>query len=112
MKIAIPVENDQLHHHFGHSPTFAVVDADPVAKTILSRSIHQAPPHEPGLLPNWLRDLDADVVIAGGMGERARQLCESNGMKVIVGAPQLSDQELATAYLNGTLTCGENQCDH
>ena len=32
------------------------------------------PPHEPGVLPGWLHHLGADVIIAGGMGQRAISL--------------------------------------
>jgi hypothetical protein len=28
------------------------------------------PPHEPGVLPTWLHELGADVIIAGGMRQR------------------------------------------
>jgi hypothetical protein len=32
------------------------------------------PPHEPGVLPSWLHELGADVIIAGGMGQCASSL--------------------------------------
>jgi predicted Fe-Mo cluster-binding NifX family protein len=74
--------------------------------------MHQAPPHEPGLLPRWLHERGADVIIAGGMGQRAQQLFAQSGMTVVVGAPAETPEQLASAYLSGTLQAGENICDH
>ena len=112
MKIAIPVAEGRLSAHFGHCDEFAIFDADQQGKEIVSKSMHQAPPHEPGLLPRWLHDLGAEVIIAGGMGQRAQQLFTQNGITVVVGAPVESPEQLASAYLNGTLQAGENICDH
>jgi len=38
------------------------------------------PPHEPGVLPDWLHHLGADVIIAGGMGQRAISLFGEKGI--------------------------------
>ena len=112
MKIAIPIANGQLSAHFGHCDEFALLEADQQGKKIIGKSVHQAPPHEPGLLPRWLHELGADVIIAGGMGQRAQQLFAQNGITVVVGAPADAPEQLATAYLSGTLQAGENICDH
>jgi len=70
------------------------------------------PPHEPGVLPRWLHEQGATHIIAGGMGRRAQDLFAQNGIRVIVGAPAGAPEELAAAYLAGTLVAGENVCDH
>jgi NifU-like protein involved in Fe-S cluster formation/predicted Fe-Mo cluster-binding NifX family protein len=112
MKIAIPVANGHLSAHFGHCEAFAILESDQDGKAIASKSMHQAPPHEPGLLPRWLHELGANVIIAGGMGQRAQQLFAENGITVVVGAPAETPEKLASAYLGGTLQAGENICDH
>ena len=112
MRIAIPVANGQLCMHFGHCEQFALVDVDEGAKTILKTDFVTPPPHEPGLLPRWLHERGANVIIAGGMGQRAQGLFAQNGIKVLVGAPGGSPEEMALAYLNKTLQVGENACDH
>ncbi|MCK5555338.1 MAG: ATPase, partial [Alphaproteobacteria bacterium] len=38
MKIAIPVSEGKLFTHFGHCPTFALIDADKEKKRIISRT--------------------------------------------------------------------------
>lgn len=112
MKIAIPTSNELLSPHFGHCEEFTIVDVDTGGGKMLSKEKVAAPAHEPGLLPRWLHEMGADLIIAGGMGGRAQELFAQNGMDVIVGAPALSPDEIVTAYLNGTLQPGSNACDH
>ncbi len=112
MRIAIPVAQGRLSAHFGHSEQFAILEADEQGNDILKKSVHEAPPHKPGLLPRWLHELGADVIIAGGMGQRAQQLFAQNGITVVVGAPADTPEQLVSAYIGGTLDAGENVCDH
>jgi len=112
MKIAIPVADGKLCMHFGHCEQFALIDVDEKTKTVTGRQFLTPPPHEPGLLPKWLHELGANVIIAGGMGQRAQSLFAENGIKVVVGAPSVSSDKLVGAYLEGTLVSGTNVCDH
>ena len=88
MKIAIPLANGKLTMHFGHCERFALVDVDPAQKKILKREDIVPPPHEPGLLPPWLAERGATLIIAGGMGQHAQGLFTEQGIKVLVGAPR------------------------
>jgi len=112
MRIAIPTAGGRLCMHFGHCEQFALVDVDETSKTITGSTYLTPPAHEPGVLPRWLGEQGADVVIAGGMGRRAQILFSQNGIDVIVGAPAEEPETIAAAYLNGTLEAGENVCDH
>ena len=112
MKIAIPLAAGQLSMHFGHCEEFALVEVDQQSKQILNTTMVQPPAHAPGVLPAWLHEQGANVIIAGGMGSRAQQLFAQNDITVVVGAASGTAQELASAYLEGTLQAGENICDH
>jgi ATP-binding protein involved in chromosome partitioning len=112
MRIAIPVNEGKLCPHFGHCETFAVIDVDDNSKQITNREDLTPPPHEPGVLPKWLGGVGVNVVIAGGMGQRAQQLFDQNGIKVVIGASSGTPEELVSAYLQETLKTGENICDH
>ncbi len=112
MRIAVPVEDGKLSVHFGHCESFALIDTDPGARTILGREDLPAPPHEPGKLPLWLAEHGAKVVIAGGMGGRALELFAQHGITVVVGAPSSAPEHLAAEYLAGTLQSTANACDH
>jgi predicted Fe-Mo cluster-binding NifX family protein len=112
MRIAIPLAQGRLSMHFGHCEFVALVDVDPVQKTILKREDIDAPPHEPGLLPRWLAERGANVIIAGGMGHRARTLFAEKGVQVVVGAPADTPERIVGDFLAGTLPVGPNVCDH
>jgi predicted Fe-Mo cluster-binding NifX family protein len=98
--------------HFGHCQQFALVDVDESNDNATQMELVTPPPHEPGLLPRWLHAKGVDVIIAGGMGQRAQQLFGQNGIKVLVGAPAESPEQLVSAYLAGSLQSGANACDH
>ena len=112
MKIAIPTANGLLAMHFGHCETFTILSADTENKTINAEESASAPPHEPGVLPRWLADQGVDLVIAGGMGNRAQELFRAQDIGVIIGAPAQKPAELVQAYLMGELKPGTNLCDH
>lgn len=112
MRIAIPLAEGRLALHFGHCQSFALVDVDTSTGVIVSRNDVPAPVHQPGLLPPWLAEKGATVIIAGGMGQRARDLFTGHGIKVVVGAPAETPETLVSSFLQGTLNLGENACDH
>jgi len=111
MRIAIPLANGRLAMHFGHCEQFALVEIDE-ENNVVGKTLLTPPAHEPGVLPRWLREQGATVIIAGGMGQRAQQLFAQNGIAVVVGAPAGEPEQLVSAYLGGTLEAGTNICDH
>ena len=109
-KIAIPTSEGILDAHFGHCKQFAMVDVD---KTEIKEiRFLDAPPHQPGLLPSWLAERGATDIIAGGMGQRAKQLFNQHGVNVFAGAPKLSPEELVNGFLKDTLSYHANNCNH
>ena len=112
MRIAIPLAGGRLSLHFGHCEEFALIDVDLEKKEITATQTLPAPEHQPGLLPRWLHERQATVIIASGMGGRAQGLFAQNGIQVVIGAPSEEPEAIAEAYLNGSLETGENICDH
>ncbi|MBN1282569.1 MAG: NifB/NifX family molybdenum-iron cluster-binding protein [Proteobacteria bacterium] len=112
MKIAVPIAEGKLSMHFGHCESFALLDVDAAAKRIVGRQDLNSPPHQPGLLPPWLAEKGANVIIAGGMGQRAQALFAQQGIEVVVGATCDTPERLVGEYLTGTLKSGQNLCDH
>ncbi|MFP4521190.1 MAG: iron-sulfur cluster carrier protein MrpORP [Fibrobacterota bacterium] len=110
-KIAIPSNNGELSMHFGHCTEFLFFNTED--KKIISSDSDTPPEHEPGLLPKWLSETHGvNTVIAGGMGQRAKGLFESKGIKVITGAPGGKPEEIVRFFLAGSLQTGANVCDH
>jgi len=114
MKIVLPIANDQLCMHFGHCERFDIFDVNPETGEIISKEMFNPPPHTPGLYPRLLNGKGADVIIAGGMGARAQELFNQNGIKVITGASPESGtpEDIVRLYLSDALQTGANICDH
>lgn len=110
VKFAIPLADGKLCAHFGHCQQFAIIETQNGKITKVTKET--PPPHEPGVLPKWLHELGATVVIAGGMGMRAQQLFTQSGITVVTGAPADAPESLVQQYTAGTLSSGPNQCDH
>jgi predicted Fe-Mo cluster-binding NifX family protein len=112
LRIAIPVADGALATHMGHCEQFALFDVAADRKTIEGHEMVKPPPHQPGILPKWLHDQHANLVIARGMGARAQDLFAQQGVDVVVGAEVGDPEQVVRAYLDGTLVTGGNVCDH
>lgn len=109
-KVAVPLADGHLTNHFGHCEQFAVVNVQ--NGNITGKEIVTPPPHEPGLLPRWLGEMGVNLILTGGMGQRALELCSERNIHVVTGAPNLEPEELIRKYLAGELTTDANDCDH
>ena len=109
-KFAVPMAEGKLTPHFGHCQEFAIIEVE--GNEIIRKEVRVPPPHEPGVLPKWLHELGAQVIIAGGMGQRAIGFFAQYGIDVITGAPSLEPEFLVKSYLENTLEIGDNVCDH
>lgn len=112
MRIAIPLAGGRISQHFGHSEQFLFVDADIQQRTVLAKSIENAPEHVPGLLPKWLVEHGVDTVIAVGLGARARDLLSSSSVKVLTGVTTTEPEALISDFLHDRLQTGANECHH
>jgi len=109
-RIALPVTNELLSAHFGHPEYFYIYEIND--KGIEKEEMLSPPVHTPGAFPKWLAEMNVTDIIAGGMGPRAVDLFNANGINVYLGAAIKKPQELVIEFLNGTLQCNENLCDH
>ena len=112
MKIAVPAANGQICMHFGHCQEFYILTIDSSNNIELVEK-KVPPPHEPGVLPRWLAEQKANIILAGGMGQRAQSLFTENNIQVVTGVqPGLTPEEVVKSYLADKLVTGENACDH
>jgi predicted Fe-Mo cluster-binding NifX family protein len=112
MKYAVPVAGGRMSAHFGHCESFAFFDVEEQSRKITNKESIPSPEHQPGLLPVWLAEKGANVVIAGGMGPRAVDLLEQSGIQVVIGAMEDDPEQAVLSHLNGALNTGDNVCDH
>lgn len=93
----------KIFDHFGHTPYFTIVD---INNDLVKRTLIVGNPfvehHQPGEVPSFLAEKDVKLIIAGGMGEKAKQLFKSKGIDVITGASG-SVGDAIEEYLKGKL---------
>ncbi len=107
MKIAIASEGKYVSRHFGHCEGFTIYEVG--EDKSLNKIVTPNPGHRPGYLPVFLKELDTNIIIAGGMGETAQKLFNENGIEVVVGAQGLCDDALQK-YISGELKSTGSIC--
>lgn len=110
MKFAIPTHNRELTAHFGHCENFAILTTED--GKIISEEYIDPPVHQPGVYPKFLADNGVNVIIAGGMGQKAQDLFAQNSIEVYMGVKTGNAADLVKDYLSSNLKTGENLCDH
>ena len=109
MRIAISLEtNNDLEsvvaHHFGRCPFFAFIDVD--GQEVKSVQVVDNPfynGHQPGQVPLFIKEHQADVMLSGGMGGRAIQFFQQFGIQTATGATGTARTALEN-YLGGELS--------
>ncbi|MBW2056492.1 MAG: NifB/NifX family molybdenum-iron cluster-binding protein [Deltaproteobacteria bacterium] len=115
-RIALACENDaglesEVSAHFGRCPYYAIVaveDSDICETEVVENPYFQA--HQPGVVPEFIRSRNVDVMIAGGMGPRAIDLFNQFGIEVATGV-QGKVKNVVAAYLGGRIS-GVFPCEH
>lgn len=101
----------EVSAHFGRCPYYTLVRVE--GSEIKGVEVAGNPnfqSHVPGAMPAFIRDLGADVILAGGMGPRAVQLFQSYGIEAATGAVGRVGAVL-DAYLDGRIR-GTAPCNH
>ena len=110
MRIAVTYENGKIFQHFGHTEQFKVYDIEE-GKVIASEVVSTNGSGH-GALAGVLSELNADVLICGGIGGGAQMALAEAGIKLFGGVSGDADKAVE-AYLAGTLAYNPNvQCSH
>ena len=91
----------EVSGHFGRCPFFLLAESE--GRTATVSQVVPNPhvgTHQPGAVPGFVRDLGADVIIAGGMGPRAIEMFHGFGIDVATGVTGSVAMVLG-AYLRG-----------
>ncbi|MEA3253728.1 MAG: NifB/NifX family molybdenum-iron cluster-binding protein [Chloroflexota bacterium] len=112
MRYAVPVTDGKMAEHFGHCSHFAFFDVEQAAMAIVGKEVVPSPGHQPGLLPAWLAEEGASVVIASGMGSRAQSIFVDNHIEVVINALEEDPEKAVLDYIKGKLSTGDDICDH
>jgi predicted Fe-Mo cluster-binding NifX family protein len=105
----------EVSGHFGRCPFFLLAEADGRRATVsevVPNPYSRA--HQPGAVPHFIRDLGADVIIAGGMGPGAIEMFHGFGIDVATGVTGTVSTVLG-AYLRGehrgVVPCAHDHAD-
>jgi len=113
MRIAFASEENKglssmLAHHFGRCPYYVFIDVD--NKKIKNVETKENPffnKHESRVVPKFIADEKANVIIAGGMGPMAIEWFEKLKVKPITTAPR-EIKSVLDDYLSGRISKAES----
>jgi len=108
--------NSRVSGHFGHCPYFTLAEIeDNRIKSVKAIDNPYAQQHIPGQIPEFIHGQGVNVMLSGGMGQRAVMFFEQYGIEVATGATGTVEQTLQ-AYLAGQLhgaePCAGHHHDH
>ena len=119
MRIAVPTRDGRVDDHFGHCDHYTIFTVE--NNKVISRENYPSPQGcgcKSGIAP-ILKQMGVAVMLAGSMGEGAKNVLGANDIKVVRGCSGNVD-ELVANYLAGGISdsgegChahgdGEHQC--
>ncbi len=115
-RIALATEDNQgltgqISQHFGRCPYYLIVEVEEL-EIVKTENVNNPyyNSHAPGMVPQFINEQGADVMIAGGMGPRAIDMFTSLGIEAVSGATG-NVGNILQAYLRGDIT-GVEACGH
>ena len=112
MKIAIPTRNNVVDDHFGHCEYYTIFTIDE-NKNIIAKDRHESP-EGCGCKSNIAPVLASEgisLMLAGNMGEGAKNVLANNNIQVIRGCSG-PVEEVIQSWLKGELKDNGELCDH
>ena len=110
LRVEFPTNDEvTVEEHFGHCEKFVVFSIE--NGKVVNKEFLIAPEHAPGVFPRFIGSNNINVVITGGMGQRAIDLIKANGGEVILGASG-NIEDVLKVYLEGELYSKGSACAH
>jgi predicted Fe-Mo cluster-binding NifX family protein len=113
-KVLLTLTEDKKHlsAHFGTCGSFLLLEVeDNQVKSRKEVENEYANHHSGCQVPDYIKSMDVDVVITGGMGMKAVEKCNMHNMEVILGHTGTVD-EIIERYLKGELDSIGSACSH
>ena len=110
MILALTYENGNVFGHFGHTEQFKVYEIE--GGNVVSQKVVDTNGSGHGALAGFLKDLNVDTLICGGIGGGAKNALAEANIKVYPGAQGNADAQV-TAFIKGELNYDPNtKCSH
>ncbi|MCC8098183.1 MAG: NifB/NifX family molybdenum-iron cluster-binding protein [Eubacterium sp.] len=110
MKIAVTYEDGSIFQHFGHTEKFKLYEAE--NGSILNQQVVSAEGFGHGALAGFLNEINADVLICGGIGQGAIAALEEAGIKVCGGISGSADEAVEKYISRSLIYSSEPNCSH
>lgn len=111
MKIAIPTKNGRVDDHFGHCAYYTIFE---VIENKVAGVSRLASPEGCGCksgIAGVLRQMGVSVMLAGNMGQGAKNVLQSQRIEVIRGCSG-DVEKLVESYLAGEIKDNGEECSH
>ena len=110
MKIAVTYSNGEIFQHFGHTEQFKVYTVE--GNKILSAEVIDTNGSGHGALASLLSQLDADVLICGGIGGGAQMALAQAGIQLYGGVTGDADKAVESFVAGNLAYDPDAKCDH
>lgn len=110
MRIAVTYENGEIFQHFGHTEQFKVYEVE--EGKIIASEVVDTNGRGHGALAGVLTDLNADVLICGGIGGGAQMALSTAGIRLYGGVSGDADK-VVEEFIAGNLAYNPDvKCNH
>ena len=111
MKIAVPTREGRVDDHFGHCAYYTIFEVtDGRVTNVTKMASPEGCGCKSGIAP-VLRQMGVTVMLAGNMGQGAKNVLGAQRIEVIRGC-EGDVEELIGSYLSGKLMDNGEACDH
>lgn len=110
MKIAVTYEDGNVFQHFGHTEAFKIYEI--TGEAVTSERVVPTNGSGHGALAGFLKDLNVETLICGGIGGGAKNALAEANIAVYPGASGNADEQVQ-AFIKGALNYNPNtMCSH
>lgn len=110
MKIAVTYENGQVFGHFGHTEEFKIFDV--TDGQIVNSKVISTNGSGHGALSAFLKGLDVDVLICGGIGAGAKNALSDADIEIFGGVTGSVDLAVNSFIVDTLVYDPDAKCDH
>lgn len=110
MKIAVTHENGKIFGHFGHTAEFKIYDVE--NGSVVKSEVVPTLGSGHGALAGFLKNLQVDILICGGIGGGAQMALANAGIRLFGGVHGSADAAVQALIEGKLLYNPDVQCNH
>ena len=103
MRIAIPVDHEQLGKYFGRCNKFSIIDVDLLSKHITAKVVVDLSEKQQTDISQYLKKINVDMIIANSICHSTRKKLSEDKIRLLYGALAKKPETLVTDFAYGIL---------